>query len=83
MSRLQTTAARPPVFYDRRGSSSPVINGSLKNGLTFLTPMHPVRLPVRKLGILRFFFFSPLVLRAPQRPKLRTYFFRKSQRGGA
>jgi hypothetical protein len=49
--------------------------GSLKNNFTFWTPMHPVRLCCKNSEYSDIPAFLRLAGRAPQHPKLRTYFF--------
>jgi hypothetical protein len=52
-----------------------VPKGSLKNNVTFCTPMHPVRLCCENSEYPDIPAFSRLASRAPQPPKWRTYFF--------
>jgi hypothetical protein len=49
--------------------------GSLKNDLTFWRPMHPVWLRCENSKYPYIPAFLRLTGRAPQRPKMRTYFF--------
>jgi hypothetical protein len=50
-------------------------SGFTQNNVTFWTPMHPVWLRYENSEYPDIPAFSRLDRRAPQRPKLRTYFF--------